>query len=114
MESLIVIPASKASALQRAGRAGRVRPGKTYRLYTEETYHSLPDNSIPELQRSNLSTVILQLKAIGVENVLRFDFLSPPPAKLMARSLEVKFSKDETRIFVYVLILQSYSTRWAA
>lgn len=51
MEALVVTPVSKASALQRAGRAGRVRPGKAFRLYTEETYNSLRDTSIPEIQR---------------------------------------------------------------
>ena len=51
MEALVVTPISKASALQRAGRAGRVKPGKAYRLYTEETYRQLKDTSTPEIQR---------------------------------------------------------------
>lgn len=51
MEALVVTPISKASALQRAGRAGRVKPGKAFRLYTEETYKSLRDTSVPEIQR---------------------------------------------------------------
>ncbi|KAG1521224.1 hypothetical protein G6F52_006935 [Rhizopus delemar] len=92
MEALVVTPVSKASALQRAGRAGRVRPGKTFRLYTEETYNSLRDTSIPEIQRSNLAPVILQLKALGIDNVLRFDFITPPPAELMTRALELLYS----------------------
>ncbi|KAL0073695.1 P-loop containing nucleoside triphosphate hydrolase protein [Phycomyces blakesleeanus] len=92
MEALVVTPVSKASALQRAGRSGRVRPGKTFRLYTEETYRGLRDTSIPEIQRSNLAPVILQLKAIGIANVLRFDFLTPPPAELMIRALELLYS----------------------
>ncbi|CEJ00506.1 hypothetical protein RMCBS344292_14559 [Rhizopus microsporus] len=92
MEALVVTPVSKASALQRAGRAGRVRPGKAFRLYTEETYNSLRDTSIPEIQRSNLAPVILQLKALGIDNVLRFDFLTPPPAELMTRALELLYS----------------------
>ncbi|KAI8366665.1 P-loop containing nucleoside triphosphate hydrolase protein [Radiomyces spectabilis] len=92
MEALIVTPVSKASALQRAGRAGRVRPGKSFRLYTEETYNSLRNTSIPEIQRSNLAPVILQLKALGIDNVLRFDFLTPPPAALMVRALELLYS----------------------
>ncbi|KAG2225110.1 hypothetical protein INT45_011793 [Circinella minor] len=92
MEALVVTPVSKASALQRAGRAGRVRPGKAFRLYTEETYSTLQDTSIPEIQRSNLAPVILQLKALGIDNVLRFDFLTPPPAELMIRALELLYS----------------------
>lgn len=93
MESLVVTPTSQASATQRAGRAGRTRSGKAYRLYTQEAHSkSMPRNSIPEMQRSNLATVILQLKAIGIENVLYFDFLSPPPAKMMTRALELLYS----------------------
>ncbi|KAI7886457.1 P-loop containing nucleoside triphosphate hydrolase protein [Lichtheimia hyalospora FSU 10163] len=92
MEALVVTPTSKASALQRAGRAGRVRPGKAFRLYTEDTYKTLRNTSIPEIQRSNLAPVILQLKALGIDNVLRFDFLTPPPAELMIRALELLYS----------------------
>ncbi|CAG8726529.1 30593_t:CDS:10, partial [Racocetra persica] len=92
MESLVVCPISKASAQQRAGRAGRVGPGKTYRLYTEDSFYKLEDASIPEIQRSNLAQVVLHLKALGIENVLRFDFLTPPPAELMTRSLELLYS----------------------
>ncbi|KAI8068866.1 P-loop containing nucleoside triphosphate hydrolase protein [Thamnidium elegans] len=92
MEALVVTPVSKASALQRAGRAGRVRAGKAFRLYTEETYNSLRDISIPEIQRSNLAPVILQLKALGIDNVLRFEFITPPPSELMTRALELLYS----------------------
>ncbi|KAG2231385.1 hypothetical protein INT48_004420 [Thamnidium elegans] len=92
MEALVVTPVSKASALQRAGRAGRVRAGKAFRLYTEETYNSLRDTSIPEIQRSNLAPVILQLKALGIDNVLRFEFITPPPSELMTRALELLYS----------------------
>lgn len=110
IESLVVTPISKASASQRAGRAGRNRPGKCFRLYTgywnkfplcififqfiyslmlllscswlhlfftsEEDFEKLPASTVPEMQRSNLAPVILQLKALGIDNVLRFSFLS--------------------------------------
>lgn len=92
IESLTATPVSKASAAQRAGRAGRTKPGKCFRLYTEEAYQSLPDANVPEIQRSNLAPFILQLKALGIDNVLRFDFLSPPPAELMIRALELLYS----------------------
>ncbi|KAK3905353.1 P-loop containing nucleoside triphosphate hydrolase protein [Staphylotrichum tortipilum] len=92
IESLTVTPVSKASAAQRAGRAGRTKPGKCFRLYTEESYVTLPDANVPEIQRSNLAPFILQLKALGIDNVLRFDFLTPPPAELMIRALELLFS----------------------
>jgi pre-mRNA-splicing factor ATP-dependent RNA helicase DHX16 len=55
MESLIVTPVSKAGAQQRAGRAGRTAPGKCFRLYTAWAFkHELEDNTVPEIQRTNL------------------------------------------------------------
>jgi ATP-dependent RNA helicase DDX35 len=92
IESLMATPVSKASAAQRAGRAGRTKPGKCLRLYTEDSYESLSGTNPPELQRSNLAPFILQLKALGIDNVLRFDFLTPPPAELMAKALELLYS----------------------
>lgn len=92
IETLTAVPISKAAAAQRAGRAGRTRPGKCFRLYQEETYTSLPDANVPEIQRSNLAPFILQLGALGITNFLRFDFLTPPPAELMSRALELLYS----------------------
>lgn len=92
IESLTSTPVSKASATQRAGRAGRTKPGKCYRLYTEAAYHNLPETTVPEIQRANLAPVILQLKALGIDNVLGFDFLTPPPAELFTRALELLYS----------------------
>ncbi|KAJ2964476.1 hypothetical protein NQZ79_g615 [Umbelopsis isabellina] len=94
MESLTVAPISKASAKQRAGRAGRVKPGKCYRLYTEESFMQLRDSSVPEMQRSNLAPVILQLKALGIDNVLRFHFLTAPPVEMMTRALEASITNQ--------------------
>lgn len=92
IETLTAVPVSKASATQRAGRAGRTKPGKCYRLYTQKAYESLPEATVPEIQRSNLAPIILQLKALGIDNVLRFDFLTPPPAELVIRALELLYS----------------------
>ncbi|OXB63089.1 hypothetical protein ASZ78_005432, partial [Callipepla squamata] len=92
IECLVVVPVSKASANQRAGRAGRNRSGKCYRLYTEEDFEKLPKSTVPEMQRSNLAPVILQLKALGIDNVLRFPFLSPPPAQSMVQALELLYA----------------------
>eukprot|EP00794_Sanderia_malayensis_P009820 gene9820-10828_t len=89
IESLVVVLVSQASATQRAGRAGRVRSGKAYRLYTEDAYHDLEKKTCPEMQRSDLAPVVLQLKSLGIQNVLRFTFLSRPPAQCMVRSLEL-------------------------
>ncbi|KUI58737.1 putative ATP-dependent RNA helicase DHX35 [Cytospora mali] len=92
IETLTATPVSKAAAAQRAGRAGRTKPGKCFRLFTEEAYITLPDANIPEIQRSNLASFILQLKALGIDNVLRFDYLTPPPAELMTKALELLYS----------------------
>lgn len=92
IETLTATPVSKASASQRAGRAGRTKPGKCYRLYTEDGYAALPDASVPEMQRSNLAPVILQLKALGIDNIVRFDFFSSPPSELVSKALELLYS----------------------
>ncbi|XP_066907511.1 pre-mRNA-splicing factor ATP-dependent RNA helicase DHX16 isoform X1 [Halyomorpha halys] len=89
MESLIVVPVSKASANQRAGRAGRVAAGKCFRLYTAWAYkHELEDNTVPEIQRMNLGNVVLTLKALGINDLINFDFLDPPPHETLVLALE--------------------------
>lgn len=89
MESLQVTPISKASALQRAGRAGRTAPGKCFRLYTAWAYqHELEDNTVPEIQRTNLGNVVLLLKSLGINDLVNFDFMDPPPTETMFRALE--------------------------
>ncbi|KJZ77101.1 Putative ATP-dependent RNA helicase DHX35 [Hirsutella minnesotensis 3608] len=92
IETLTATPVSKASAAQRAGRAGRTKPGKCFRLFTEQSFESLPENNAPELQRSNLAPIVLQLKALGIDNVVRFEFLSPPPSELMSKALELLYA----------------------
>jgi HrpA-like RNA helicase len=89
MESLIVTPISKASSNQRAGRAGRVAPGKCFRLYTLWSYQNeLDENTIPEIQRTNLGNVVLMLKSMGINNLITFDFMDPPPHEMLVRALE--------------------------
>jgi len=89
LDSLVVTPISQAQAKQRAGRAGRTGPGKCFRLYTEAAFQSemLP-TSIPEIQRQNLSHTILMLKAMGINDLLHFDFMDPPPTNTMLTALE--------------------------
>jgi ATP-dependent RNA helicase DHX8/PRP22 len=89
MDALVVTPISQAQANQRAGRAGRTGPGKCFRLYTEAAFQSemLP-TSIPEIQRQNLATTILMLKAMGINDLLNFDFMDPPPTNTMLTALE--------------------------
>ena len=89
MESLVVSPISKASANQRAGRAGRVSAGKAFRLYTAWAYkHELEDNTVPEIQRTNLGNVVLMLKSLGIDNLIHFDFMDPPPHETLVLALE--------------------------
>ncbi|KAH9312164.1 hypothetical protein KI387_027199, partial [Taxus chinensis] len=88
MESLVVIPISKAQALQRSGRAGREGPGKCFRLYTEEEFGKLADSTVPEIKRCNLSNVVLQLKAMGMDDVIGFDFMDKPSKTAIVKSLE--------------------------
>jgi ATP-dependent RNA helicase DDX35 len=92
IETLTATAVSKASATQRAGRAGRTKPGKCFRLYTEQDLESLEEATVPEVQRSNLAPVILQLKALGIDNIVRFDFITSPPAELVIRALELLYS----------------------
>lgn len=92
VESLTATAISKAAATQRAGRAGRTKPGKCYRLYTEQSFEAMDSMTAPEIQRSNLAPVLLQLKALGIDNIARFDFPVPPPAELVVRALEILFS----------------------
>ncbi|RYO94136.1 hypothetical protein DL763_004204 [Monosporascus cannonballus] len=89
MDSLVVTPISQAQANQRAGRAGRTGPGKCFRLYTEAAFQTemLP-TTIPEIQRQNLSNTILMLKAMGINDLIHFDFMDPPPTNTMLTALE--------------------------
>lgn len=90
VESLLVSPISKASAQQRAGRAGRTRPGKAFRLYTEAAYtKELIEQTYPEILRSNLGTVVLQLKKLGIDDLVHFDFMDPPAPETLMRALEL-------------------------
>jgi ATP-dependent RNA helicase DHX8/PRP22 len=89
MDALVVTPISQASARQRAGRAGRTGPGKCYRLYTEQAFKTeMLSTNIPEIQRTNLGNVVLQLKAMGINDLLGFDFMDPPPVATLVGALE--------------------------
>ncbi|XP_050726308.1 ATP-dependent RNA helicase DHX33-like [Eriocheir sinensis] len=77
-DALKVKKISQAQAWQRAGRAGREAPGNCYRAYTREEFEALDANPTPEILRSNLASVILQLLAMGLKNVLSFDFIDKP------------------------------------
>ncbi|KAL3918251.1 MAG: hypothetical protein SGPRY_006087 [Prymnesium sp.] len=84
VESLLVSPISKASAHQRAGRAGRTKPGKCFRLYTEKAFKKeLMEQTYPEILRSNLGSVL------GIDDLVHFDFMDPPAPETLMRALEL-------------------------
>ena len=93
MDSLVVTPVSQVRARQRAGRTGRTGPGKCYRFYTKAAYRNemLP-TSIPDIQRTNLVHTILLLKAMGINDLLSFDFMDPLPAPTMLTALELLYA----------------------
>ena len=99
MDSLVVAPISQASANQRAGRAGRTGPGKCYRLYTEQAYKTemLP-TAVPEIQRTNLSMTVLTLKAMGINDLLNFDFMDPPPTQVRLDGRASRGGRPRARI----------------
>lgn len=89
IESLLPSPISQASAKQRAGRAGRTQPGKCFRLYTERGFESLQSSTYPEILRSNLASVVLTMKKLGIDDLVHFDFISPPAPETLMRALEL-------------------------
>jgi len=92
MDALVVTPISQQQAKQRSGRAGRTGPGKCYRLYTERAFRDeMLDTAVPEIQRTNLSSVMLQLKAMGINDLLAFDFMDAPAAETMIMALQNLF-----------------------
>lgn len=81
ISTLQVVPHSQAGCEQRTGRAGRTRPGVCYRLFSERDYDARPFFTEPEIRRSSLDQVLLQLKAMGFSDheIKRFGFMDPPP-----------------------------------
>mmetsp|Transcript_63871 Transcript_63871/g.103249 ORF Transcript_63871/g.103249 Transcript_63871/m.103249 type:complete len:653 (+) Transcript_63871:2-1960(+) len=88
IESLHNVPISKAQCLQRTGRAGRVCAGKSYRLFTEDQFEELSQSAVPEIKRVRLASTVLQLKVMGIENLLEFEFMEAPPRKLLLQALQ--------------------------
>ncbi|KAJ1612246.1 hypothetical protein OIY81_1353 [Cryptosporidium canis] len=93
LESLITVPCSQAAANQRSGRAGRVRPGKCFRLYTKLSFMTeMEVSNVPEIQRCNLGNAVLVIKSLGIDDLLHFDFMDPPPPETLIRALELLYS----------------------
>ncbi|KAG9039148.1 Cyclin-dependent kinase catalytic subunit [Tulasnella sp. UAMH 9824] len=93
MSSLTVVPCSRASANQRAGRAGRVGPGKAFRLFTKWAFaNELEENTVPEIQRTNLGMVVLLLKSLGINDLIGFEFMDPPAGETLMRAFELLYA----------------------
>ena len=88
LDILFVQPISKAQAWQRSGRAGREGPGICYRLYTEEAFEKLSEQTVPEIQRCELSNVLLQLLALKITDIVGFDFMDKPSHDALVNALE--------------------------
>ncbi|MEA3209749.1 MAG: ATP-dependent helicase HrpB [Chthoniobacter sp.] len=87
INTLLVERISRASADQRAGRAGRTAPGRCLRLWTEREHSDRPAQELPEVKRLDLAEVVLTLKASGVEDVARFRWLEAPDPRSLERAL---------------------------
>ncbi|RRT79430.1 hypothetical protein B296_00009872, partial [Ensete ventricosum] len=90
VESLLISPISKANARQGAGRAGRKKSGKCFRLYTEKSFkNDLQDQTYPEILWSNLANTVLNLKKPGIDDLVHLDFMDPPAPETLMWALEV-------------------------
>ncbi len=114
--------------MQRAGRAGRTRPGKTFRLYTEKAYkQEMQDQTYPEILRSNLGSVVLELKKLGIDDLVHFDFMDPPglysyflitlTKPVQTKILRIKkyiptYFSDLSTIFKLVMITLYHNDEW--
>ena len=114
-DRLIVVPSSQASAKQRAGRAGRQQAGQCYRLYTKDYFsNKMPESTSPEILRTNLSSFILTLKALGVDNILSFDMMDLPGADALSHGLESLYAlgsiDDDTNLTQLGMDMSSFPT----
>lgn len=87
MESLLIKPISKTSAIQRQGRAGREMEGKCYRIYTEADFVAMVDDEKPEIMRSDVVEAVLKMKARGVDDILAFPLMDRPELVAMEKAL---------------------------
>ncbi|MGH3508028.1 MAG: ATP-dependent RNA helicase HrpA [Nocardioidaceae bacterium] len=89
VQRLPIEPISRASADQRKGRCGRVADGICIRLYAEEDFSARPEFTEPEILRTNLAAVILQMTALGLGDIARFPFVEPPDTRSVTAGLQL-------------------------
>ncbi|KAH9277328.1 hypothetical protein BASA83_000195 [Batrachochytrium salamandrivorans] len=114
MDALVVVPISQAAATQRAGRAGRTEHGRVYRLYSRDAFEQMAAATIPEIQRSSLLGTILQLKKMGINDVLNFEFIDPPDPDLVVSAIKQLFllsAVDFTAPLMWLLLWQCCRVR---
>ncbi len=83
LQRLPIEPVSRASADQRKGRCGRIGPGVCIRLYSEDDYRNRPEFTEPEIQRTSLAAVVLQMLTLGLGNVELFPFIDAPDSRMV-------------------------------
>lgn len=113
MDSLSLVSISKVQATQRLGRAGRTGPGKCIRLYSQDFYDTQMANiTLPEILRVNLSTTLLTLKSLGINDVYDFDFMDKPPKEYIIQALKhlyfLKAVDEEGRITKFGLEISKF------
>lgn len=86
INTLFIEPISRASADQRAGRAGRTAPGVCWRLWTESAHLNLPARNTPEIQRADLAETVLLLHSLGIRDAAHFDWLEKPNSQAVERA----------------------------
>ncbi|KAJ3185164.1 DEAH-box ATP-dependent RNA helicase prp22 [Geranomyces variabilis] len=91
VDALMIVPISQAAATQRAGRAGRTAAGKVYRLYSREAFAEMALATVPEIQRTSLIATVLALKAMGINDVVNFEFIDPPDPELVVAATKQLF-----------------------
>jgi ATP-dependent helicase HrpA len=89
VQRLPIEPISQASANQRSGRCGRLGPGIAIRLYSEEDFESRPEFTDPEILRTNLASVILQMASLGLGDMARFPFVEPPDRRNVTAGVQL-------------------------
>ncbi|HEY0889143.1 MAG TPA: ATP-dependent RNA helicase HrpA [Nocardioides sp.] len=89
VQRLPIEPISQASANQRSGRCGRVEAGIAIRLYSEEDFEGRPEFTDPEILRTNLASVILQMASLGLGEIARFPFVEPPDKRNISAGVQL-------------------------